>query len=39
MMVNGNITKDGLSKCKDYLCGICGLRVKTTSVFYVQYEK
>ena len=29
------ITKNGLSKCKVYPCGICRLRVKSDSVLYV----
>ena len=36
MMVNGGITKDGLSKCKVDPCGICSLRVKADSVLCVQ---
>ena len=32
VMVNGGITKDGMSKSKVDPCGVCSLRVKTISV-------
>ena len=39
VMVNGGITKDGMSKIKVDPCGVCSLRVKTNSVLYVQCGK
>ena len=35
MMVNGSITKDGLSKIKVNICGVCSLRVMAKSVLCV----
>ena len=39
VMVCGGITKNGLSKGKVDLCGVSILRLRGSSVFYVQYYK
>ena len=36
---SGGITKDGMSKSKVYLCGLCSLRVKANSVLSLQCDK
>ena len=35
VMVSTGITQDGLSKSKVDPCGVCSLRVKANSVFYI----
>ena len=39
VMISGGITKDGISKSKDDLCGVCSLRVKANSVLCLQCGK
>ena len=39
VMVSGSITKNGLSKSKVEICGVCNCRVKANSVLCVQYGK
>ena len=39
VMVSGGIIKDGMSKSKDDLCGVCSLRVKANSALCVQCGK
>ena len=39
VMVSSGITNDGLTKCKIDPFGVCSLRVKANSVFYVQCGK
>ena len=35
VMVNGDMTKDGMSKSKVVSCGVCSLKVKANSVLRV----
>ena len=39
MMVTGDITKDGLSKCKVDSCGVCNMSEYVNSVLCVQCAK
>ena len=39
MMVNGNITKHGMSESKVDPCGVCSLRAKANSVLCVECGK
>ena len=39
VLVSGDITKDGMSKCKVGQCGVCSLRVKVNSVLCVPCGK
>ena len=38
VMVSGSIAKDGISKSKFDLCGVCSLRVKANSVLCVVWQ-
>ena len=39
VMVSGGITKNGMSKRKVFLCGVCSLRAKANSVLCLQCGK